>query len=349
MAGYAAALVAALADDHGDGAAMTFGGAGIPDIKGVIPTGSEWLDQAIGRGGFPLGLITLLSGAEGSGKTTLCLNACAAVQQMGGIAYYIDSEYRLDLRYAGALGVDVNELAISQPMHIEQGFTYMESAANKVMAIRKKLGLSIPLLVVLDSMNSLLSKTEVEGDYDNKQPARQAAAYSKCLAKIVRTLARAGVSLILVSQHRERIGVMFGAKVKTAGGNAPRFYSSCTIALDPFAAVKDEDGKRVGNRVMVQVTKNSIAPPFRECQLVIRFGEGIDDDHALLNAAKSAGLVKIKGSWMSFGKHKWQGETGWRKLSDKRREPVERKLRGALREGYSEYGGTVAEPDDGEE
>jgi len=305
-------MIALLNKSHGAGTVQRMSDDGLSiHIPGVIPTGSESLDLAIGRGGVPRGRIVLLSADEGAGKTTLALHLCANVQRAGGYAVFIDAEYKLDLAYAAALGVNVDRLVLSQPQSAEQAFDVIDDIltiqAKRVVAG----GGDVPVLIVVDSISALPTEQELN-DKDN--PGSHARVFSKRLKMVNRQISKGSVALVLISQHRVKIGVMFGDGKVTAGGNAPRFYCTVGIKMVPFKAVK-KDGKLIGRDVIVEVWKNQVAPPFRQCQLRIIFGKGIDYVHSVQNALVESGEVQTNGSWSVYregteGELKWQGANG---------------------------------------
>jgi recombination protein RecA len=299
---------------HGAGTVQRMSDDGLSiHIPGVIPTGSESLDSAIGRGGFPRGRIILLSADEGAGKTTLALHLCANVQRAGGYAVFIDAEYKLDKAYAAALGVDTDRLILSQPTSAEQAFDViddiLEIQAKRVAAG----GDDVPVLIIVDSISALPTEQELN-DKDN--PGSHARVFSKRLKMVNRQISKGSVCLVLISQHRVKIGVMFGDGKVTAGGGAPRFYCTVGIKMVPSKAVKSE-GHLIGRDVKVEVWKNQVAPPFRQCELRIIFGKGIDYVHSLHSTLIEQGLATVSGSWTTFkegteDEMKWQGANGLR-------------------------------------
>ena len=254
-------------------------------LPGVIPTGSEWLDHAIGRGGWPCGRASLLAGDEGSGKTTLALQACANAQRAGGIAVYFDAEFKLDRDYARSLGVNVDRLIISAPDSMEEAFEEMQ--AKTLIFNKHRVGTHVPLLFVFDSLNAFVTQQELEG---KDTPGTQARAMSLGLKKMMGPLSKGRATLLMISQVRHKIGVMYGSTKSTAAGNAPRFYSTVVAILDPKNAVKEGEVK-VGREVDVEIQKNQIAAPFQRCRFVVRYGSGIDYAHSMHEALIAAGIV----------------------------------------------------------
>lgn len=325
-------LVSELASTYGESSARLMSDDGLSiHLPGVIPTGSEWLDAALGRGGWPLSRMVLLSGDEGTGKTTLALHACANVQRMGGIAFYVDAEFKLDRDYAAALGVDNDRLIVSQPEHVQESLEIVETTIRRCM----ESGSNRPILVVKDSLNALPTLQELE-DKDN--PGTHARAVSKGLRKINRVISKGKVCFMMVSQVREKIGVLFGDKTTTSGGRAPRFHAAIGVKLQPRKALK-ENGRKIGIHIEAEVWKNQIAPPFRQCQVLIRFGHGVDYVHSLHEALRAGDVAEGgESGWVTLpadedgDQIKWQGASGLRaKLAsaDNRR-----RLITAVRAGY---------------
>lgn len=268
-------------------------------IRGVISTQCPPLNRAIGRGGIPLGRLTLLHGKESSGKTTLALHIVAETQQRGGMAIYVDAEHKLDPDYAAVIGVDVNQLVIVQPNHVEQFLALVESTIKVANEYRQQ-GDPFPVLVVLDSINALPTKAEFEGDWDAQHIAPDAGVWSSKLKKLMPLVAKEDVALLFISQEREKIGVMYGRKERTGGGKAPRFYSSLILEVAQIASVKNQKEEIVGSVVKVNCTKNQIAPPFRKAEFKIIYGTGVDYEDALLGEAVRVGAATKSGAWYVF-------------------------------------------------
>ena len=328
-------MIAVLNKSHGAGTVQRMSDDGLSiHIPGVISTGSESLDQAIGRGGVPRGRIILLSADEGAGKTTLTLHLCANVQRAGGWAVFIDAEYKLDLAYAAALGVDVDRLILSQPRSAEQAFDVIDDILEIQAARVAAGGADVPVLIIVDSISALPTEQELN-DKDN--PGSHARVFSKRLKMVNRQISKGSVCLVLVSQHRVKIGVMFGDGKVTAGGAAPRFYCTVGIKMKAYSAVK-KDGRLIGRDVKVEVWKNQVAPPFRQCSIRIIFGKGIDYVHSIHEALIEAGLAAKTGeksSWTTFksgtsDEIKWQGASGLRAhlIVPERRDKLIKALRG---------------------
>jgi len=307
-------MLALMNKKHGEGTVQRMSDDGLSiHIPGVISTGSEALDSAIGRGGIPRGRIVLLSADEGAGKTTLALHLCVNVQRSGGYAVFIDAEYKLDMAYAADLGVDVDRLILSQPRSAEQAFDVIDD----ILSIQAKRvaagGADVPVLIIVDSISALPTEQELN-DKDN--PGTHARVFSKRLKMVNRHISKGSVSLVLISQHRVKIGVMFGDGKVTAGGAAPRFYCTVGIKMVPIKAVKKE-GRLIGRDVKVEVWKNQVAPPFKQCEIRVIFGKGIDYVHSLHGTLIETGLATISGSWTTFkggtaDELKWQGPAGLR-------------------------------------
>jgi recombination protein RecA len=278
-------------------------------IRGVVSTQLAELDAAIGRGGAPFGRLTIIHGGEGSGKTSLALHLVSEVQKMGGVAVYIDKEYKLDPEYAEKLGVDIKRLIISQPPYLEKVFDVIEGSINKMKKIREATGKRIPVLIVLDSMNACIGKAEYEGDMESQHMAVVARLFSQKLPKILPLVSEEDIALVFISQVRKKFGVTFGDDEELAGGNAPKFYASLIIHVKRRASERSEAGEKIANLVQFECKKNQIAPPFRKALLKVRYGYGFDRVLSVLNRAIAVGLVDKSGTWFSYGSDKLgQGE-----------------------------------------
>ncbi len=273
---------------HGKGAVMRLGDRVSAPIE-VIPTGSIALDVALGIGGLPRGRVVEIYGPESSGKTTVALHAVANAQAAGGIAAFIDAEHALDPDYAKALGVDTDALLVSQPDTGEQALEIMD------MLIRS----GAIDIVVIDSVAALVPRAEIEGEMGDSHVGLQARLMSQALRKITGALSNSGTTAIFINQLREKIGVMFGSPETTTGGKALKFYSSIRLDVRRIETLKD-GGDAVGNRTRVKVVKNKMAPPFKQAEFDIVYGQGISREGSLIDVGVEQGLVKKSGAWYTY-------------------------------------------------
>jgi recombination protein RecA len=282
-------ILTQIVKEYGDGAIMRLGDSTQMDVE-AIPTGNILIDRALGVGGFPRGRIVEVFGPESSGKTTLTLTLIAQAQKLGGLAAFIDVEHALDPQYARKLGVNLDDLLVSQP-----------SSGEEALRICETLVRSNALdVIVLDSVAALVTKGELEGEIGDSVVGAQARLMSAAMRKLTALISKARTICVFTNQIREKIGVMFGNPETTPGGKALKFYSSVRVDIRRIGQIKSTDGTVTGNRTKIKIVKNKVAPPFTEAEFDIMYNEGISSIGALLDLALEKGVIEKRGSWLSY-------------------------------------------------
>jgi recombination protein RecA len=288
------AAISLIEKQFGEGSVMTLGKHSSAKEISVIKTGSIALDVALGIGGVPRGRIVEIYGPESSGKSTLATHIVANAQKAGGLAAYIDAEHALDPSYAAKIGVNVDELMISQPSSGEEALNIAETLARS----------NAVDVIVVDSVAALVPKTELEGEIGDQFMGLQARMMSQALRKLTSTLSKSNTCAIFINQIREKIGVMFGNPETTTGGRALKFYSSIRMEIRRVNTIKGPDNKEIGNHVRVKVVKNKVAPPFQVAEFDIMYNEGISRFGSIIDLGSDYGIIEKKGAWFSYAGNK---------------------------------------------
>lgn len=312
-----------ITDKFGNGAIMKFGDSGQSLKVDAIPTGALPLDVALGIGGVPRGRIIEVYGPESSGKTTLALQILAEAQALGGIVAFIDAEHALDPVYAARLGVDIDEVLISQPDYGEQALEICD------MLVRS----GAIDCVVVDSVAALVPRAEIEGEIGDTTVGLQARLMSQALRKLAGSLSKSNTTCIFINQLREKIGVMFGNPETTTGGRALKFFSSVRIDIRRVESLK-KDGEVVGNRVKAKVVKNKVAPPFRQAEFDLMYGEGISKEGCIVDMAVECGVAKKSGAWYTYGEERLGQGREAAKTTLKDNPDLRDELEAKIREAY---------------
>ena len=331
------AAISQIEKQYGKGAVMKLGDSGADMNVETVPTGALSLDVALGLGGVPRGRIIEVYGPESSGKTTVALHMVAEVQKIGGIAGFIDAEHALDPAYAKNIGVDIDNLYISQPDNGEQALEITETMVRSGAVD----------IVIVDSVAALVPKAEIDGDMGDSHVGLQARLMSQALRKLTAVISKSNCIVIFINQLREKVGVMFGNPETTTGGRALKFYSSIRLDVRRIEALK-QSGEIVGNRTRIKVVKNKIAPPFKEAEFDIMFGQGISREGDILDLAANIGVVNKSGAWYAYNEEKiGQGRENAKNFLRENpavRDEIEVKVR-----GFYHLNGGAEIPENGEE
>ena len=318
------AAISQIEKQYGKGSVMKLGEGANIQVE-TVPTGSISLDLALGQGGFPKGRIIEIYGPESSGKTTLALHAVAEVQKAGGIAGFIDAEHALDPKYAKAIGVNIDDLYISQPDNGEQALEITETMVRS----------GAMDIIVVDSVAALVPKAEIDGDMGDSHVGLHARLMSQAMRKLTGIVAKTHCVVIFINQLREKVGVMFGNPETTTGGRALKFYASVRIDVRRIEALK-QNGEVIGNRTRAKIVKNKVAPPFREAEFDIMFGEGISREGDILDVATNLDIVQKSGAWYAYlGEKIGQGREN-AKIYLKQNPEVCEEIAAAIRDHYAE-------------
>ena len=318
------AAISQIEKQYGKGSVMKLGEGANIQVE-TVPTGSISLDIALGQGGFPKGRIIEIYGPESSGKTTLALHAVAEVQKAGGIAGFIDAEHALDPKYAKAIGVNIDDLYISQPDNGEQALEITETMVRS----------GAMDIIVVDSVAALVPKAEIDGDMGDSHVGLHARLMSQAMRKLTGIVAKTNCVVIFINQLREKVGVMFGNPETTTGGRALKFYASVRIDVRRIEALK-QSGEVIGNRTRAKIVKNKVAPPFREAEFDIMFGEGISREGDILDVATNLDIIQKSGAWYAYlGEKIGQGREN-AKIYLKQNKDVCEEIANAIREHYAE-------------
>ena len=318
------AAISQIEKQYGKGSVMKLGEGANIQVE-TVPTGSISLDIALGQGGFPKGRIIEIYGPESSGKTTLALHAVAEVQKAGGIAGFIDAEHALDPKYAKAIGVDIDDLYISQPDNGEQALEITETMVRS----------GAMDIIVVDSVAALVPKAEIDGDMGDSHVGLHARLMSQAMRKLTGIVSKTNCVVIFINQLREKVGIMFGNPETTTGGRALKFYASVRIDVRRIESLK-QNGEVIGNRTRAKIVKNKVAPPFREAEFDIMFGEGISREGDILDVAANLDIVQKSGAWYAYlGEKIGQGREN-AKIYLKQNPDVCEEIADAIRAHYAE-------------